>query len=878
MLSKKETLYIKSQLRRNRPDSFSLEEEMIDFVCCEVEFRMDQGDSFDTAVRLTFSELAADKSNNVETISRKADGSSNMRLLRSYFKVAQRNFVRYRANTVMNLAGLVLGLSSVLVIALYVQYELSFDDFHKDANRAYKINTIDSMMDQVYHHGGTSPMLQSAIAEEIPQVEKVVSIRSISARKPLKAGGNLHFSYQFSFVQKEFFDVLSFPLVKGASEGYFDDPYNVLITESFAARVFNEADPLGQLIAVDKGDKTYEFTVVGVMKDLPQNTHLNNNWDAFDLLSSDETYKTMMDYQPEWTVNDMNTLTYVKLKNESDEQRVVAQINELLKRRVTEELNYEHYLQPVTDIHLNTRGTGIESEGNVTQVYTFALIGLLILLIACINYINLATAKITIRTKEVGVRKVLGAGRNQFLTQFIIEAFLLSALAFVSALIVVYVAIPAINSTYGLNLSFSIFDNLGLISGLFVTLILMSIVTGGSPGLYLSRFASADLLKSSFAVGDHKFSVRKILVVFQFGISASIIICTIVIVGQLNFMQDKSLGFDKGGVIYVSVPHTEMGEKGALLKDVFSDLAAVNSVSLTGASLATGRLLANNIQIGASEEGSFQLVLPVDFNYEQTMGLELKEGQWFDKEQATDAGTGLVINESFAKYFSLENPLGQKLSRWGEEGQIIGVVKDFHFKSLHSEIEPLIMHMNSGYSWNYTNMVLKLNSGDISATMALMDEAWDKVFPERPFEWNFLDDQLETNYRKEMVFASIFKSFAFIAIAVSCLGLLGLVSFSVERKSKEIGVRKVLGASVSSILVLVSKEFSKLILIGFAIAVPFAYFFLEEWLQGFKYRIDIGFSAFLLAGLVTLFVAWLATGYTSFRAARANPVESLRSE
>lgn len=878
MLSKKEVLFIKSQLRRNRPDSFSLEEEMIDFVCCEVENCMDQGHSFDSAVRLTFSEFAADKSNNVETISRKADGSSNMRLLRSYFKVAQRNFVRYRANTVMNLVGLVLGLSSVLVIALYVQYELSFDDFHRDADRVFKVNTIDSMMDQVYHHGGTSPMLQSAIAEEIPQVETVVSVRSISARKPLKAGGNLHFNYQFSFVQEEFFDVLSFPLVKGASEGFFDNPYNVLITENFAARVFDKADPLGQLIAVDRGDKTYEFTVVGVLKDLPENTHFNNDWDAFDLLSSEETYKTITDYQPEWTVNDMNTLTYVKLRNQVDEERVVAQINELLKRRVTEELTYEHYLQPVTDIHLNVRGTGIESEGNVTQVYTFALIGLLILMIACINYINLATAKITIRTKEVGVRKVLGAGRSQFLTQFIIEAFMLSVLAFTSALIIVYATIPLINSTYGLNLSPSVFDSPGLISGLFLTLILMSIVTGGSPGLYLSKFASTDLLKSGFAVGDRKFSMRKILVVFQFGISVSIIICTIVIVGQLSFMQDKALGFDKNGIIYVSVPHTEMVEKGQLLKDVFGDLAAVNSVSLTGSSLATSRLMANNVQIGASEEGSFQLVLPVDFNYEQTMGLELKEGRWFDKEQATDAGMGLIINESFARYFSLDKPLGQKISRWGEEGQVIGVVKDFHFKSLHSEIEPLIMHMNPGYSWNYTNMVLKLNDGDISATMALLDDAWNQVFPQRPFEWNFLDDQLETNYRKETVFASIFKSFAFIAIVVSCLGLLGLVSFSVERKSKEIGVRKVLGASVSSILVMVSKEFSKLILIGFAIAVPFAYFFLEEWLQGFKYRIDIGLSAFLLAGVVTLLIAWLATGYTSLKAARANPVESLRSE
>ena len=586
----------------------------------------------------------------------------------------------------------------------------------------------------------------------------------------------------------------------------------------------------------------------------------------------------MYNYQLAWDINDMIDPTYVKLKPDADEENVVNQINDILKRKVGDELNYEHYLQPVQDIHLNRRKSGIESEGNITQVYTFSLIGLLILGIACINYINLTTGKITVRTKEVGVRKVLGARKNQFLTQFIIEAFLLSLIALIISLVLVSVLLPLANNALDLNLSFVFFENGVLIIGLFSLLCIVSLISGGFPGLYLSKFTSVNLLNSNITIRNRRFSFRKALVVFQFGISASIIVCTIVIVKQLNFIRTMELGFDKESIVYVPLPHREMEKNTDLLKEGFNSVSSVNSISMTGASLGSGRVMAQFTELEGVEDGTFQLTLPVDFNFANTMGLKMELGRWFDSNLNSDIDDGLVVNEAFVKQLGIENPIGFKIKRAGQEGNIIGVVKDFNYMSLYNDITPLIMHMTRNYSWNYTNLVVKLNEGPLENVFEDLEKQWAEVFPNRPFEWEFLDAQLESLYRKEKVFGGIFKVFALIAIAVSCLGLFGLVSFSVERRSREIGIRKVLGATISNILMLVSKEFSKLVLLGFLIAIPVAYYFLQAWLSDFKYRIDISFASFTIAGLITLLIAWLAMSYISYNAAKANPVESLKQE
>ncbi len=878
MLTKDQIAKIRRSVKRRGLGSFSLEEELIDFISCSVESKLAETLSFEEAFRLAVLELEPDGVIPIQTISGIIRNRLQIQMLQTYFKIATRNLARHRANSFVNLAGLVLGLASVLVIVLYVQNELSYDDFHPDADRLYRVNTTAYFMDEPVTFSGTSLMLRQAILDEIPQVEAAVYKRSLSTNEPLKASDKFHYNYRFSCVQKEFFELFNFPVIEGNAEGFFNGPFNVLISSSFAARIFDMEDPVGQIISTERGGKTYRLTVVGVLADLPENTHLNNKWDGIDMISSMETYRSMYNYVLAWDINDMNDPTYVKLRAGADEKEVVNEINELLKRKVGEELNYEHDLQPIQDIYLNTRGSEIDSEGDMAQVYTFSLIGLLILAIACINYINLTTAKVAMRTKEVGVRKVLGARKRQFLVQFIVEAFLLSFAALILSLLVVGFLLPYANNVLDLNLQFTFFENTDLMIGLVLLLTLVSLMSGGFPGFYLSKFSSVNLLKSAITIRNSKISFRRILVVFQFGISAAIIVCTLVIVNQLNFIRNIELGFDKESVVYVALPHREMGEKANLLKDAFNKISEVKSASFTGFALGAGRAMAQHIQMGGEYDDSFQLTLPVDFDYANTMSMEMQTGRWFDQSLATDLDQGLVVNEAFVKYFKIENPIGFTMDRAEQPGTIIGVVKDFHFSSLYNDIEPLVMHMTRDYSWNYTNMALKLNAGKVENTMVQLEESWSTVFPNRPFEWSFLDTQLETLYRKEVVFGGIFKAFALIAIAVSCLGLLGLVSFSVERRSREIGIRKVLGASISNILSLVTKEFSKLVIVGFLISIPAAYFFLSGWLDDFKYHIDIGYSSFVWAGVLILAIAWLTISYISVRAAKSNPVDALKQE
>jgi len=878
MLDKKQVLRIRSELRKKRFRNFSLEEELIDFVCCEVETKVDADIAFETALEDVLHSMNPGDRRNIERISGALSFATKTGLIRNYFQVGVRNLFRHKTNTAVNLAGLVLGLSSLLIIALFVHKEFSFDGFHPDGHRLYRVNTIDSMMDQVYHHQGTSPMLRGAIQEEIAQVESVVSIRSISARNPIIMNDRSVHEYNFSFVQADFFKLFNFPTVHGIQDQPFPSPFSVLVTESFAKRIFGDADPIGQLVSVKSDSVNYDFTITGILKDLPYNTHLNNSWDAFDLVSSEQAYRTLRNYQPEWTVNDMNCLTYVKLQAGIEESDVITQVNELLSRRIGEGLTYEHYLQPVSDIRLNRRGYAIPSDGNWSQVYTFSLIGILILVIACINYVNLTTAKVSMRNTEAGIRKVLGANKNHFLFQFSIEAFLVSTISLALAAISVYVLLGFVNQTFDLQLTFSLTDHAGLLIGLVLLMALMSLIAAGFPGFYMAKMTTANLLKTGIVIKGQKFSLRKLLVVFQFGVSAAMIICTLVIVDQLNFLRNKELGFIKEAVVYVKVPHTEMGKKGQLLKNTFAELSQVKSVSLSGSSLATSRLMVNNIQMDNDDPGSFQLVLPVDFNYAETMGLTLHEGRWFDPELATDHSEGLVVNKAFVKHFSLENPIGKSLARYGEKGYIIGVVDDFHFKPLHVAIEPLVLHMNPGYSWNYTNLVVKLNEGSLTGIADKLESAWNTVYPERLFDWYFLDDRLEANYRNEQVFGDIFKSFAVIAIVVSCLGLLGLVSFSLEKRSKEIGIRKVLGASVKSVMLMITGEFSRLILIGFVLAVPTTWYFLSDWLLRFEYRIGLEYPVFILAAVIVFLVALLVTGYLTFKTARTNPAEVLKTE
>lgn len=875
MLTKDQVHHITRIVQQRHLKSFMLEEEVTDFVCCSVDDRLKAGESFDSALAAVLKALDKDRIDKVHRsnlIIKKPDG---MDLLKNYLLIAKRNLFKHKVNSAVNIAGLLLALVSVLVIGLYVSNELSYDRSFPDAERVYRVNGTSYMGDVPSSANYVSPLLIDAMLQEIPEVAYAASGLSMYTSKPLKILNQDYYDLRIDYFKKDVFEIFDLKVLAGDLDGVYDQPYGVMISESFAERVFGEKNPVNETIEAELRGKQVVFTIGGVFMDKPQNSHLQYARNPMEVIASHKAWEQIGGYKGAW--NSTHMPAYVKLKAGSNRAEVDEKLSDLLKRRAGEDIFYEHYLQPVWDIHLNTLGLPTSSVGNYNEVLTFALIGVLILVIACINYINLTTARVTVRMKEVGIRKVLGAGKGQFLYQFITEAFLLTMMAMLISFGLVALSLDFVNRTFDLNLSLALFNNGFLPISMFCILLLISLLSGGYPGLYLSKIASTNLLKSTLSVGKRRFSVRKLLVVFQFGISAAIVACTIIVLTQLNFLRESDLGYNEESIVYIPLPTSHIKEKGPVLKESLNRLPIVKSTALSRGSLARGNFSGNGIRIG-NGEGSMQRIMPVDFEFNTTMGIELVEGRWFDQEMATDMEHGFIVNEAFLKYFNLENPIGTKMSRNEQKGEIIGVTKDFHWKSMHNEIEPLVMFMQKDYANRYGHLVVKLQPGNLQVAHDQLENAWQGVFGDRPFEWEFLDEQLAMAYRKDEVFGDIFSSFSAITIVISCLGLLGLVSFSVERRLREIGVRKVLGASVSSILLLVSKDFSRLVLIGFALSVPAAYFFMDQWLQGFRYRIELGYIPFVVTCLVIILIAWGSVSWISLKAARANPVDSLRSE
>lgn len=875
MLTKDQVHHIRRVVQQRRLRSFMLEEEVVDFVSCAVDDRLKAGEPFDSALTAVLKDLDTDHIKRVHRSNLIIKKPGSMDLLKNYLLIAQRNLVKHRINSAVNMAGLLLAVVSVLIIGLYVSNELSYDRSFPDAENVYRVNGTSYMGDVPSSSNYVSPLLIDAMLQEIPEVAYAASGLSMYTNKPLKILDQAYYDVRIDYFRKDVFDIFGLEVLAGDLDGTYDQPYGLMISESFAQRVFGEKNPVNETIEAELRGKQVVFTIGGVFRDKPQNSHLQYGRNQMDVIASHKAWEQIGGYKGAW--NSTHMPAYVKLKPGSTRAEVDEKLSALLKRRAGEDIFYEHYLQPIRDIHLNTLGLPTSSVGDYKQVLTFMLIGVLILIIACINYINLTTARVTIRMKEVGIRKVLGAGKGQFLYQFITEAFLLTLAAMLVAFGLVALSLDLINSTFDLNLSLALFNDGVLPVGMLLILLMISFLSGGYPGFYLSGIGSTQLLKSKLNVGRRKFSVRKLLVVFQFGISAAIVACTIIVLTQLNFLRESDLGYNEESIVYIPIPGSQIKEKGPVLKEGLNQLAIVKSTALSQGSLAKGNFSGNRISIG-NDEGSMQRIMPVDFEFNTMMGIELAEGRWFDKNMATDMEYGFVVNEAFLKYFNLENPIGTKISRNEQKGEIIGVAKDFHWKSMHNEIEPLVMFMQKDYANRYGNLVVKLQPGNLRQAHDQLEDVWHQVFGDRPFEWEFLDEQLAMAYRKDEIFGDIFSSFSAITIIISCLGLLGLVSFSVERRLREIGVRKVLGASISSILLLVSKDFSRLVLTGFALSVPAAYFFMDQWLQGFKYRIDLGFMPFAVTCLVVVLIAWGSVSWISLRAAKANPVDSLRSE
>lgn len=811
-------------------------------------------------------------------------------MLKNYFKIAWRNLVRNRVFSAINIAGLAIGLASCMLISLYVIDELSFDRFHEKANRIVRATFKGTMQGGIINESHVMPPTAAALKADYPEVLESTRLRQ--GGKPLVLLNNkLYNDEKLAFVDSNFFSVFTLPFVEGNPKTALLEPNTIILSETTARKYFGEADAIGKIVTFKDWNKT--FRVTGVMKDIPSNSHFR-----FDLLGSMATVDEAK--ANSWMTSEF--FTYLVLPEGYDYKKLEAKLPATIDKYISPQLkqsmgvtmaefrkqgnNLELKLQPLTDIHLHSDFQyDLDVNGDVTYVYIFGAVAVMMLLIACINFMNLSTAGSSKRAREVGVRKVMGSEKSELVGQFLTESILLTSLALVLAILLSIIALPVFNELSGKNLSLQWDAVPGLIPALIGFGLFVGIFAGSYPAFFLSSFKPITVLKGGasvikFSSSGKSFNLRSGLVVFQFFMSIILIVGTTVVFQQLQFIRNKKLGYNKDQVIVI--PTWSLGKNMEAFRDGLLHDSRIENVSLSGY-VPAGPSDNNNFTVnpdGKTDQMVKTLRYEVDYNYLATLGMEIARGRNFSKEYGTDS-TGIIINETAVKTFGWtpENAMDRTITRNDNQGNkatyhVIGIVKDFHFRSMHERIGPLVMTLNNGWGW----MMVKTRSAEVSGLLATMKKSWDGFHSDMPFSYTFLDERFNETYKAEQKTGQILGTFSGLTIFVACLGLFGLATFTAEQRTKEIGVRKVLGASVAGIIALLSKDFLKLVIIALLIATPAAWWLMDRWLEEFAYKIDVTWWMFALAGALSVLVALCTISYQSVKAALMNPVESLRSE
>lgn len=777
-------------------------------------------------------------------------------------------------------------MASFILISLFIRYELSYDRYHENAGRIFRVAT-ESKMHETKTALTSNPM-GPELSREFPEIVYAVRIDHVN-RKVLIGYEHKYFKEaRFYMSDPNVFKVFSFPLVKGNPDSVLKEKYSVVISEIIAEKYFGEGDTVGKSLNFEN---KLDLHVTGVMRNIPPNSHFRCDFIASFACANEVFWKG---YSEDKTQKSLHT--YILLREGASvselEKKLPAFVSRFLapvlkeyapmKDKIPgglENIKFKLFLQALSRIHLHSNlSAELSPNYDIRYIYIFSAVGIFILLIACINFMNLSTAYSGKRSKEVGLRKVLGAQRTQLIKQFIAESVLMSFISLILALIMVEFLLPVFNSFMGENLVSSSYKNLSVFWGLILLTVLVGVASGSYPAFFISAFRPIKVLRGTFRLGA-KSLFRSILLVTQFMITAGLIFSTIVIYNQLNYIRNRRLGFQKEHVIVLPLENEAevrnyLPIKNELLK--FPDVEIV-----TGASNVFSRIYSSSPfwWEGAQENESRRVQkLYVDYDFIETFGIEIVEGRDFSKLIVSDKSSAFIINESAVKAFGWSSPLGKQIA-WAhsrrEKGTVIGVIRDFHFRSLHQKIEPLILLVRNNY---FRNMFIKIQSKNIPKALASIKNKWEEFFPARPFEYFFLDDDINRMYASEMKLSQIFRYTSLLAIFIACLGLFGLISYTTEQRTKEIGVRKVLGASVPSIVMLFTREFLGLVVIASIIAWPFAYFSMHKWLQNFAYRSSIGIWMFVLSTSLSLIIALITVSYQSIKAAVANPVDALRYE
>ena len=797
-------------------------------------------------------------------------------MLKNYLKIALRNLQRHKGFAFIYVLGLAIGITCCLLIALYVQYETSYDRHHEKADRIFRVVLDDSTFMGVRASASTPLALAPHLQHDFPEVLHGVRFR--------KAGGvfqhddQLFQEKRLYYADSTIFEVFSWPLLHGHPRNALTAPYSIVLTQEMARKYFGASNPVGKTLTKD-GHTT--FTVTGVLETLSPNTHL-----PFDGLLSYATLPLLSpNVERDWTA--YLGYTFVLLPEGHNPRALEAKLPAFVAQRVGPHLQqgrvpYRLLLQPLPDIYLHShRGSEAGPQGNVVNLFLFSLLALFILLIACANFVNLVTASAIERAKEVGVRKVVGAQRRQLVGQFLSEFVLLALLATVLAFVLADLVLPVFRTFTDRPLVGTIWARPIFSATLLGLALSVGVIAGGYPALVLSRAKPVAVLKGSGRTSRQSAGLRKGLVVFQFGISVVLIIGTLVIYEQLRYMRSQDLGFRQQQMLAVDFSWDDKVQQQAdVIKQEFLRHPAIEAATMSNLTPGSGttysRLEVQNRDAVMQEVRLYNYV--VDFDFLETYEIDIVAGRAVSRERPTDVGQALILNETAVTllgYAAPEEAVGKSCSLWGTPCQVIGVVRDFHMESLRSRVHPAALFMYP----NYTRYLsLQLNTNDMRSTLVDLKDRWLGLVPHRPFIYHFVDEKFNAQYQTEARFGQVFLIFAGLAVFVACLGLFGLVTFMTKQRTKEIGVHRVFGASIMHIVVVFSGEFVRLVGAAFMLAVPIAYMIMKQWLTGFAYRIDIGLGTLALAGGIVLVVTLVTISYQSIKAASANPIEALRYE
>ncbi|GGI56905.1 ABC transporter permease [Winogradskyella haliclonae] len=800
-------------------------------------------------------------------------------MIKNYFKIALRNLKKNKLYTTINIFGLSIGLAACLLILLYVSSELTYDSFHEKSTNIVRATMEYKASNEVNYAAVTGTKVGPEFSRRIPSVEDYV-------RTYISSGNIIYKDKSFAenrilFADPSFFNIFSFQLVQGNAANVLDASNKIVLTESMAKKYFGMVNPVNQVINAFGRD----FIVSGVCKDVPKNSQIK-----FDFVTQFLNLNNNVKREQWWSAN---WITYLLLNDTAEIAKVEQQVNEYMstdlvrkEARLNEGEYLKYNLEPLLDVHLKSELAGFEPNGSLTYIYVFVIITVLILMIAIANYTNLATAQSTTRSAEIGVRKVMGASKKQVFFQFISEATTITIISTIIALGISVLFIPYFNNITGQS-----FTRMELLQPIPVFLLLLfstivSVLAGLYPALILSNSKVISILKEGFRSTGGNNLLRKSLIVGQFAISVFLIIFTLIIIQQMNYVQSKDLGYDKDHVVVLPI-RGNMLNNFSSIKEAFEQVEGVKSVT---ASYETPEFVNWSDGIHAADENGEHDIsvnaMPIDLDFIKTMGMELVAGRDFITTDFALMDTintdnkeyrqPYLINETLAKRigWSPDEAIGRTISNRAD-GPILGVVKDFHFSSLHDPIGPLLFFLNRNFSRNY---IVRISGADVKNTLTSLESTWMSRISDKPFDYHFLDQDYDALYESEKRSSLLFSVAAGLSVLLACLGLFGLVAFSIVQRTKEIGIRKVLGANLGNIMLLVSKNFLILVVIAVAIASPFAYWASKNWLQDFTYRIEPQLQIFVIAGLVTVIVTMITISYHSLKAANANPVNALRSE